>query len=278
MKIIITGSKGSIGSNLVPYLIKKGHEVHESNSDITNFADLRKDFEFFKDADWCVNLAALVNTVTCDNAGRYSFDVNVKGAYNVATLSKEFKVKHCFFSTTAIYEPNVLIKEETIKNPQTLYGFTKYLGEQAVEFVFKKEKENLLVVRPCFIFGGKNDHSIGSKIISTSYNNIPLVIHINPEYEKDYMYVGNFVEAIEALLLKNIHGDFNISYGKPIKFKELVKKVKKLGLKPIIYYIPELDYMKKHCVDNSKLKKAINWKPKITLEEGLKKVLLKIKD
>jgi len=275
MKILITGSKGAIGSYLTPYL-KKKYEVIEIISDISNYSDLKSKIEKHKEADWIINLAALVNTITCDIAGRYAFDVNVKGAYNVAIISKEFKIKHCFFSTTAIYKPNILIKEESEKNPQTLYGFTKYLGEKTVEFVYKDQKENLLIIRPCFIFGGKNDHSIGSLIVKSAIKQIPLVILLDPENKKDYMHITNFSEAIYKLIEKDASGDYNISYGKPIKFKELVDKVKKMNLNPIIYYRPEEDYMKNHIVDNSKLKNIINWNPTITLDDGLKEVFKNI--
>ena len=90
------------------------------------------------------------------------------------------------------------------------------------------------------------------------------------------MHVDNLSEAVEMLLVKNITGEYNISYGEPIKFGDLVKKVEAMGLKPFIYYRPELDYMGNHVVDNTKLKSVIDWKPSISVEEGLKKVFEKL--
>jgi nucleoside-diphosphate-sugar epimerase len=277
MKILITGSKGAIGSHLVPYLRNRKHEVVQVIADITDYDRLREIFVEHKDADWSINLAAQVNTITCDVAERYSVDVNVKGAFNVATISKEFGIKHCYFSTTAIYDPRVsLISEESQKNPATLYGFTKYLGEQIVQFVFKDKPEELLILRPCFVFGGDNDHSIGSQIISSAIKQVPLVVLLDPENKKDYMHVDNFCEAVALLIEEKHSGDFNISYGQPIRFKELVEKVKNLGLNPIVYYRPEKDYMKNHVVDNSKLKSMIDWNPTITLDQGLTEVFHKL--
>ncbi len=277
MKIAITGSRGIIGSNLVPYLESKGHEVVRILSDIRDYAAVREEISSHQNIDWLVHLAAIVSTISCDLAGRHTFDVNVKGTYNVADLCREKKIKFCYFSTTAIYKPGQNpILEESIKEPQTLYGYTKYLGELTAQQVFKHNPENLLVLRPCFAFGGNNDRSIGSLVIRSGILNEPLNVQLDPEKLKDYMHVDNLSEAVEMLLTRNIVGEYNISYGEPIKFGELVAKVEAMGLKPFIYYRPELDYMGDHVVDNTKLKSVIDWKPSITVEEGLKKVFEKL--
>ena len=277
-KIAVTGSKGIIGTNLVPFLESKGHEVVPILSDIRDYRALREEISLHTNIDWLVHLAAIVSTISCDLAGRHTFDVNVKGTYNVAELCKELKIKLCYFSTTAIYKPGIEpIIEESLKEPHTLYGFTKYLGELSAQHVFKDEPENLLVLRPCFAFGGNNDRSIGSLIIRSGLFDEPINVQLNPENLKDYMHIDNLAEAVEMLLTKNITGDYNISYGEPVEFGELVNKVERMGLKPFIYYRPELDYMGNHVVDNTKLKSIIDWKPTITLEEGLRKVYEKFK-
>ena len=278
MKILITGSRGSIGTNLVPFLKEKKHNVIEITSDIRDYTSLRKEMLQHKSVDWVVHLAAIVNTITCDLAGRHAYEVNVTGTHNVAELTKEVRAKYCYFSTTAIYQPGVEpILEDSTKDPATLYGFTKYLGELTSEFLYKNDKDKLLILRPCFAFGGINDHSIGSRIINSGLYNEPLNIQLDPEKKKDYMHVRNLSEAIENLLVNNIVGDYNISYGKPTHFKELVKKVEDMGLKPIIYFRPELDYMGNHVVDNKKIKSVIDWEPTITLDEGLAKVYKNLK-
>jgi len=279
MKILITGSKGIVGSNIVPYFESKGHEVVPILSDIRDYAALREEISQHKDADWLVHLAAIVSTISCDLAGRHSFDVNVKGTHNVAELCKEFKVKFCYFSTTAIYKPGVEpILEDSPKEPHTLYGYTKYLGEITSQHVFKDSLDRLLILRPCFAFGGNNDRSIGYLIVKSGMYNEPINVQLDPEKLKDYMHIDNLSEAVEMLLTKNITGHYNISYGKPIKFGDLVAKVEAMGLKPFVYYRPELDYMGNHSVSNEKLKSVIDWSPSITLDDGLKKVYDKLKN
>lgn len=277
-KILLTGSKGIIGSNILPYLKSMGHEVISIDSDIRDYDVLRLEILKHKDADWLIHLGAIVSSIACDLAGRHTFDVNVTGTYNVAELCKEFGIKFCYFSTTAIYKPGIEpIFEESEKEPQTLYGYTKYLGELTSQFVFKKEPQNLLLLRPCFAFGGNNDRSIGYLVVKSGIFHEPLNVQLDPENLKDYMHVDNLSEAVEMLLSKDITGEYNISYGEPVRFGELVRKVEEMGIKPILYYRNELDYMKNHVVSNKKLKSVIDWKPTITLKEGLKKVFEKIR-
>lgn len=278
-KILLTGSKGIIGSNILPYLKTKGHNVISIDSDIRDYNTLRSEILKHKDADWLIHLGAIVSTISCDLAGRHSFDVNVTGTYNVAELCKEFGIKFCYFSTTAIYKPGQNpILEESIKEPQTLYGFTKYLGEITAQFVFKDKQNDLLVVRPCFAFGGNNDRSIGSLLVESAYKNKPLNVQLDPKNKKDYLWIEELSSAIELLLKNNNSGDYNISYGKPVDFQELVDKTTEIvGNKPFLYFREELDYMKDHCVDNSKVKTVIDWKPNITVENGMKIILEKLK-
>ena len=282
-KIAITGSHGIVGSNIVPYLRSKGHEVVQIQSDIRDYQTLREEISIentnTKKIDWLIHLAAIVSTISCDLAGRHTFDVNVKGTYNVAELCKEFGIKLCYFSTTAIYKPGQNpIVEESIKEPQTLYGFTKYLGELTARYVFKNSPENLLVLRPCFAFGGNNDRSIGSLLVKSAYKNEPLNVQLDPQYMKDYLWVGELSSAVELLLKNNHSGEYNISYGKPVKFQKLIDNVTDIvGKKPFLYLREESDYMTDHCVDNSKLKSAIDWNPTITVTEGMKIILEKLK-
>ncbi|KKL05161.1 hypothetical protein LCGC14_2608800, partial [marine sediment metagenome] len=150
-------------------------------NDIRNYTELRSEIEQHKDANWLIHLAAIVSTISCDLAGRHAYNVNVMGTNNVAELCKEFKVKLCYFSTTAIYKPGIEpILEDSEKKPHTIYGYTKYLGELTSQFVFKDLPDELLVLRPCFAFGGNNDRSIGYLVVKSGLYNEPINVQLDP--------------------------------------------------------------------------------------------------
>jgi nucleoside-diphosphate-sugar epimerase len=274
MKILITGSTGAIGSNLTPWL-EKNNEVVALKSDVRDKLSLEDEIHPHTDADWIINLAGIVNTDLCNLAKRHAYDVNVIGAENVAKTAKNYGIKLCHFSTTAFYKPTDLIREDSAVEPQTWYGTTKYLGELAVRKVLN---DDVLVIRPCFAFGGDNDRSLASRLIYSAYYHEPIVVQLNPIYKKDYMHVLNLCDAIEKVLETGYIGNVNISVGQPIAFGDVVETAKKVvGKDPFIYWVPEDDYMKDHIVDHTKFMSLVDWKPTITLEEGMKIVFEKIK-
>lgn len=275
MKIFIFGSTGAIGSNLTPWL-SKNHDVVQMKSDVRNLEEIRSELGSNGKPDWIVNLAGIVNTDLCNLAKRHAYDVNVKGAENIAFLAKRYEISLCHFSTTAFYKPTDLVRENSEVEPQTWYGTTKYLGELAVRKVYPES----LIIRPCFAFGGANDRSLGSRLIYSAYYHEPIVVQLNPIYKKDYMHVLNLCDAIEKVLLTGYKGDVNISIGNPIPFGEVVETAKKIvGKDPFIYWVHEDDYMKDHIIDNTKFKSIVkDWEPTISLEEGMRIVYEKIKN
>jgi nucleoside-diphosphate-sugar epimerase len=275
MKYIITGSTGAIGSNLVPYLISKGHKVYKTISDIRDYDSLRKEIEEHKDFEYIVHLAAVVCSIPSELAGRNTYDVNVKGTYNLASLAQEFEMRFCYFSTTVLYKiGDYEINENSPKEPATFYAHTKLLGEMSSEFVFKDNKEKLLVVRPCFTYGGLTDISVAANLVKSAITREPITVRLNPEYIKDYTYMDDFSNAVEKLLSQEISGDYNVTSGECIYFSKILDIVKnEMKLEPRLYMRPELDYLKNHIVSNAKLKSVISWEPKTDIRKGLKLVL-----
>ena len=95
---------------------------------------------------------------------------------------------------------------------------------------------------------------------------------------RDFLFIDDFVELIKKILKKNnnINGIYNVGFGKPNKVKDIInliqKKIKK-G-KPIFGRIPMRNEEIKFTYPNiSKIKKNYNWRPKIKINEGLKKTI-----
>ena len=95
---------------------------------------------------------------------------------------------------------------------------------------------------------------------------------------RDFLFIEDFVKAVDKSLKsnRNIGEVINIGFGKPIKIKSLILKIKNLvgKGKPIFDKIPiRSDEPLKLYPNIVKAKKLINWKPKINLENGLKKTI-----
>lgn len=224
--------------------------------------------------DIIVHTAAYVNTKLCQDHPYQAIDSNVKGTYNVATVANKVNSKIVYFSTTAIYdvhEYSILkpIVEDTPKKPATIYGITKYAGELLCHSMIPKDK--LLVIRPCFMYGGKFDHaSAFCKAIRSAVEGNTIDVLLNPDCYKDYFYLTDAMAAVKCLLDNEALGDYNISQGFPRTFARYMEVIADfIGKPPHIIYHPETDYMHNHIVDNAKLRK-FGWAPRVDVEEGLR--------
>ena len=225
--------------------------------------------------DVVIHPAGVVNTDMCDLYPELAVDINIIGALNIATISSTIGAKLVYFSTTAVFDPDNygydrMITNRTRKSPRTLYGMTKMVGEHMVKRVMNKKK--LLILRPCFVYGGYSDHhsSLMRIIRAVKYGEDEVNIDLNPHYYKDYMYVDDAVNIMKGLIVNNVVGEYNISRGKPRIFFEYVETIKRgLGKLPKINYFPEKDYLHNHIVDGSTAIKDSDYIPRLEFNEEM---------
>ncbi len=284
MKVFITGESGLIATALDLILENvvwgKTHRndkyctfnstwnADDTELDVTNYELLRKCI-IERDPDVIVHTAGYVGTDICKKYPKEATLSNVYGSYNIANICNELNKKLIYFSTTAVYDPNdysgTLITEDTIKNPHTIYGITKYAGEMYCH----NNVNNCLIIRPCFIYGSKDDnHSAIAQLIRSKINNNKCDVLLNGNIRKDYLYIDDFISALKTIIHSNITGEINVSGGVYIKFNNIISLIQNtIGNINYTLY-PEQDYLGEHLVDNTKIK-SFGWRPKISLEEGI---------
>ncbi|MHB8483653.1 MAG: NAD-dependent epimerase/dehydratase family protein [Nitrospiria bacterium] len=275
-RIFITGANGGIGGDLSEYLTEKGAIIMSSDTDILDVENFNAEIQTLH-PDIVIHLAAMCGTKDCEEVPNQAIRVNVEGTYNVVAAAKKVGAKFVYFSTTAIIRPGIEpIREDSPIDPHTIYGKTKSWGEEVARYYIPKN--DLIVVRPCFGFGGRTDVSMLGALIRSHYNKKYINLLLSPENKKDYAHVRNFSHAIYLMLEKEAWGEtYNISYGSAIPYKEIIQKLWKHGIYPKFKMFPEGDYMGNHCVSNEKICKELGYKNLISLDEGIDMVVKQYK-
>lgn len=170
MKILITGSKGQLGSQINEIINKGKSELGKINTiykeakvkgisredlDITKLEDTKNFIKAFE-PDIIINPAAYTNVDGCENNEELAFKANALGARNLAIAAEEVGAKLIHISTDYVFEGDGIrpYREYDLTSPVSVYGKTKLAGETYVrEFC-----SQYFIVRTAWLYGynGKN--------------------------------------------------------------------------------------------------------------------------
>lgn len=155
MRILVVGGTGMLGSDLVPELRSRDHEVIAPSSnefDITDPESIaRLPFGEFGQVDWCINCAAYTAVDKAETEVREATELNTlaPGYLARACLGSGCRLVHV--STDFVFdgEASEPYDEDAPTNPLGVYGRTKRDGENAV----LETHQNAVVVRTSWLYG-----------------------------------------------------------------------------------------------------------------------------
>ena len=300
MKTLVTGGAGFIGSNLVDELIRRGHHVivldnfstgrmsnlsHHSkkkikiiNIDISGNKPLEK---YFKGVQYVIHLAGLADIVpSIENPEKY-FKSNVKGTLNIIQAVKKIKIKKLIYAASAScygIPKNYPTRESDEIQPMYPYALTKWQAEELIMHWAKVYSLPAISLRFFNAYGPRSRTSgaygaVFGVFLAQRLANKPLTIVGDGNQTRDFIHVKDLVNGIiKAALSKKKNKIYNIGGGKEVKVNKIAKLV---GGKKI--HIPKRPGEPYRSLANiSKIKKDLNWKPKIDIEKGVKDLLKNI--
>ena len=293
MKILVTGGAGFIGSHLVDALIKQGHEVtvldnlsSGKEENINNQAKLIKHDIIQKTTlpkfDEIYHLASLASPAYCIEQPFEIALCNTVGTYNMLIHALRYNSRILFASSSEVYgipEQHPQCEEYngnvSVTDDVACYRGSKRLGETLCLDFYNKFKMDVRIVRIFNTYGERmpNDGRVMRTFITQALKNEPITIHRAGEQTRSFCYVSEMVAGLLKLMKSDYNLPLNIGNPEEITILELAKKIKKLTQsKSELVFVEGRDEIRR-CPDITKAKKILNWQPKVSLEEGLKKMI-----
>lgn len=280
LKILITGSTGFIGKHLVNYLnLKYNYNLITISSNDGDICDI-KTWNKLPKVDVIVHLAASTYIPhSWDNPNLF-INNNFNGTINALNFAKKHNSKFIFLSTYLYGNPLKLpIKETSNIDANNPYSFSKLIAENACQFYAKYFNLHVTILRPFNIYGpGQNKNFLIPTLINQLNNSDEITIQ-DGEPKRDYLYIDDLIHAISLVIENNFKFEiFNLGFGKSYSINDVVnilKIIKNKDIKIIDKKIRRINEIMNTIADINKAKKLLNWKPEITMIEGLTKVVNK---
>lgn len=298
MKMIVTGGGGFIGSHLIDHLLTFGHQVisidnysngkrenlrknfHNSNfTDVcADVNDIDKILPYFDNIDYVFHLAALADIVPSIQEPLQYHRSNVDGTISVLEASRKAGVKKFIYaaSSSCYGIPDVYPTPETAPiRPMYPYALTKYLGEQYVMHWEQTYDLPCISLRMFNVYGPRARTSgtygaVFGVFLAQKLAGKPFTVVGDGTQTRDFTYVTDVVNAFITAAESDISGEiFNVGSGGTYTVNRLVEL-----LGGDIVYIPKRPG-EPDCTfaDTSKIQRELRWKPKVSFEEGVSKML-----
>lgn len=289
-KILITGANGFVGSNLRERLVSLGAEVISVSRSSNKIGEINADILEYNLIDKIIKKKApaiiihLAGEVLVESGQKdpyNTFKSNIDGTLNILELSRKNNIEKIIIASTShVYGRNkVPYFEQYLPRPSRPYETSKTCTDLIAQSY--SDSFNLPVLIPRFVNlygpGDKNYERLIPKTIKKVLSNEAPEMW-GGEAVRDYMYIDDALDAYISLLkvdMKKVGKNriFNFGTGNTISVEKLIKKIVGIiGMRTKIKKINEdrKDEIKAQYVSWKKAEKILSWKPKISLEEGLK--------
>jgi UDP-glucuronate decarboxylase len=297
MRFLVTGGAGFLGSHLCERLLREGHDVVAldnlytgSEKNITSYKHNPK-FKFINhnvvipidlDVDGIFNLACPASPIHYQKNPVETLKTNVLGAINILELAHKTNARVLQASTSEVYgDPEQSPQVESYWGNVNPIGIRSCYdeGKRAAETLFFDFHRQLNVdIRVARIFNtygprmSANDGRVVSNFIVQAMKNQDLTVYGTGTQTRSFCFVDDLIDGLIKLFFQNeIYGPVNLGNPEPITMLQLASDIKRLtnSESEIVFKPLPLD---DPLIREPNINLAIdrlNWKPKVTRENGL---------
>ncbi|PWI56768.1 dTDP-4-dehydrorhamnose reductase [Sulfoacidibacillus thermotolerans] len=153
MKIVVTGANGQLGQDLLLQGAIKQHDMvglGRAELDVTQLSSVRSQLHALQ-PDVIVHAAAYTAVDAAESEVERAFAVNAYGTRNLALVANELDARLCYVSTDYVFDGEATqpYGEYDMPHPKTVYGKSKFAGEQLVQQLSHKH----YIVRTSWLYG-----------------------------------------------------------------------------------------------------------------------------
>ncbi len=314
-KIIVTGGLGFIGSNLIEYLLNKGHYVinidkvsYSSNfyntssfernrkykfykADITNSTKIKKIIKKHKPK--CIfNLAAETHVDRSIDKPENFIKSNILGVHSLLEIlihNKNITLIHV--STDEVYgsiDGSLRANENQPYKPKNPYAATKASSDHLIRSYINTYKIKAIITNCSNNYGPRqNPEKFIPKIIFNILQKKNLPIYGKGRNSREWIYVLDHCAALYRVFKKGRTGaTYNIGSNKNLTNKDLVKKIISICIKLQLFdKISKIIFVKdrpghdlRYALNSNKIKNQLKWSSKIKINQGLLRTITWYKD
>lgn len=303
MKILVTGGAGFIGSHIVDRYIDEGHDVAVVDDLSTGRREFVNPAATFHELSICdpkldtvvaqekpnlINhLAAQMNVTLSVKEPEFDATSNVIGTIKLLESCVKHSVQKIIYAGTggAVYgEPETLpADEDTVPHPVSHYGVSKHTAEHYIELYSHLYGLCYTILRFPNVYGPRQSPH-GEAGVCAILSNLMLdgkqpTLYGAGEPLRDYVYVGDIVEANVAALDKGDGQILNLGSGKGTTVLEIFNILKELldfHGEPILKPLRQGEVFKIY-ITGHRAKTVLGWKPKVDMKDGLRRTVDHIK-
>ena len=234
-----------------------------------------------KDMDVMLHLAANTGVGPSVENPRHDMLSNVVGTFNCLESARHNSVKRFIFASSGAPAGEVEppIHEELAPHPVSPYGASKLSGEGYCSAYWNTFGLETVSLRFGNVYGPGSGHktSVVAKFISNALQGEPLTIYGDGAQTRDFIFLGDLLEAIVAAATKpGIGGEtFQIATNRERSVSELLEVLTDTlgsfgveGVK-VVHDSPRLGDVRRNFSDTTKARDILGWKAATSLEEGL---------
>jgi UDP-glucose 4-epimerase len=299
-QVVVTGGAGFIGSNLCRTLLEQGAKVtaydnlysgkiefiedligkdlNFAQEDIRDTAALEK---ATKNCEAIFHLAAQTSVPFSMENPKEDAEINAVGTLNVLEAARKTGARVVFASSCAVYgNPERPTPETHPTHPIAFYGLSKLLGENCCRFYREIYGLEVVILRIFNVYGPDCHGVIYDFLNKLQKTPDKLEVLGTGRQSRDFVYISDMVDfLLEAATSPAAAGEvFNVGTGTTTSVSELAKMIIEiLGLKDVDVsfrggqaWEGDMDIT---LADNSKAINKLQWRPQVSLKEGLKKLI-----